>query len=136
MFYLAGPVATALFCYFPGKRLRMVGDLPAGVMRQWTRWCCHPEFAWGAEPELIRPSLQSARLSITAFSFTDDEAMTETCTRKLLAAFSNSSSLLVRLAPDDVGMNAIGHVGAFNPSGANNLWTRFEECLVTPVVSH
>ena len=134
MFYLAGPIATALFGYFPGKRLRMVGDLPAGVMRQWTRWCCHPEFAWGAEPELVRPSLQSARFSITAFSFTDDEAMTETCTRKLLAAFSNASFVLERVAPDEVGMNAIGHMGAFKPSGATTLWTRFEECLVTPSI--
>jgi predicted alpha/beta hydrolase len=132
MFYLAGPIATGLFGYFPGKRLGMVADLPAGVMRQWTRWCCHPEFAWGAEPELVRPSLQSARFPITAFSFSDDEAMTETCTRKLLAAFSNATSVIARLAPDDVGMDAIGHIGAFKPSGAIKLWKRFEERLAGP----
>jgi hypothetical protein len=33
-FRLAGPRATPLCDYFPGQRLRMVGDLPAGVMRQ------------------------------------------------------------------------------------------------------
>lgn len=132
MFFLAGPIATALFGYFPGKRLRMVSDLPAGVMRQWTRWCCHPEFAWGAEPELVRPSLLSAKFSITAFSFTDDEAMTETCARKLLAAFSNASSVLERVAPHEVGMDSIGHIGAFKTSGAINLWKRFEERLMSP----
>ncbi len=50
---LGAPVLTPLFGYFPGKALRMVGDLPAPAMRQWSRWCRHPEFAWGAEPDRV-----------------------------------------------------------------------------------
>ena len=50
---LSAPVLTPLFGYFPGKALRMVGDLPAPAMRQWSRWCRHPEFAWGAEPDQV-----------------------------------------------------------------------------------
>jgi predicted alpha/beta hydrolase len=91
MLHLAAPVLTPLLGYFPGKALRMVGDLPAPAMRQWTRWCRHPGFAWGAEPDLVMPALQSARFRIEAFSFTDDDAMTEGCTRKLLAAMPNAA---------------------------------------------
>ena len=61
LLYLAVPLLTPLFGYFPGKRLRMVGELPAAAMRQWARWCRHPEFAWGAEPDLVRASLAAAR---------------------------------------------------------------------------
>ncbi|MBC7942668.1 MAG: alpha/beta fold hydrolase, partial [Chitinophagaceae bacterium] len=86
MLHLAGPLLTPLLGYFPGRKLGMVGDLPGPAARQWMQWCRHPEFAWGAQPDLVLDSLRSARFPIRAFSFTDDDAMTEECTRKLLAA--------------------------------------------------
>lgn len=122
MLHLAAPLLTPLWGYFPGKRLRMVGDLPAQAMRQWSRWCRHPEFAWGAEPELVLPSLRSARYPIHAFSFTDDEAMTQRCTRQLLAAMPHAPSHLHIVSPRDLGLAAIGHVGAFRPTAAATLW--------------
>ena len=129
LLYVAGPLLTLLFGYFPGKRLGMVGDLPAAAMRQWSRWCRHPQFAWGAEPALVCPSLEAARFAVTAFSFTDDEAMTESCTRQLLAALKHAPSQLVRVAPQDVGMDRIGHLGAFCATGSERLWMRFAEAI-------
>ena len=129
MLHVAGPIATPLFGYFPGRRLGMVGDLPAGVMRQWSRWCRHPRFAWGAEPALVRPALDAARFPIVAFSFTDDEAMTEACTRTLLAAIPHAPSVLERVRPDEVGMSTIGHLGAFRPEAAGQLWPRLARHL-------
>jgi predicted alpha/beta hydrolase len=130
MLHLAVPLLTPLFGYFPGKRLRMVGDLPAPAMRQWSRWCRHPGFAWGAEPDLVLPSLHAATFRIEAFSFTDDDAMTENCTRKLLEAMPHASSALHVLSPSDVGLQAIGHLGAFRPGAAAALWPRFEAALL------
>ncbi len=125
MLHLAGPLLTPLFGYFPGKYIGMVGDLPAGVMRQWSRWCRHPDFAWGAEPALVRPSVESARFPIAAFSFTDDQAMTLHCTEKLLAAMPNAPSTLLRVDPVSMGLSGIGHVGAFRPANAA-LWPLLE----------
>jgi len=133
MLHLAAPLLTPLLGYFPGKALRMVGDLPGPAMRQWTRWCRHPDFAWGAEPERVQPSLQSARFRIAAFSFTDDDAMTETCTRKLLAAMPNAPSTVMVVKPDDVGLARIGHTGAFRREGAKALWPMFEQAFLKPV---
>lgn len=130
MLHLAAPLLTPLLGYFPGKSLRMVGDLPGPAMRQWTRWCRHPGFAWGAEPELVQPSLQAARFRIEAFSFTDDDAMTETCTRKLLAAMPNAPSNLTVVKPGDVSLTTIGHTGAFRRTGANALWPMFERAFL------
>jgi predicted alpha/beta hydrolase len=107
----------------------MVGDLPGPAMRQWSRWCRHPEFAWGAEPERLRPSLEAARFPIEAFSFTDDEAMTEACTRRLLLATPHAPSRIHVVAPQDVGLARIGHVGAFRPEAGRALWPRFETAL-------
>jgi predicted alpha/beta hydrolase len=133
MLHLAAPVLTPLLGYFPGKALRMVGDLPGPAMRQWTRWCRHPGFAWGAEPERVLPSLQSARFRIEAFSFTDDDAMTELCIRKLLAAMPNARSTVIVVKPGDVGLARIGHTGAFRRDGAEALWPMFEQAFLEPV---
>jgi predicted alpha/beta hydrolase len=129
MLHLAAPLLTPLFGYFPGRRLRMVGDLPGPAMRQWSAWCRHPGFAWGAEPALVLPSLLSARFPIDAFGFTDDEAMTEDCTSKLLQAMPNAPSALRILSPGELGLTAIGHLGAFRPEAAAALWPVFEAAL-------
>jgi predicted alpha/beta hydrolase len=99
-------------------------------MRQWTRWCRHPGFAWGAEPDLVQPSLESARFRIEAFSFTDDDAMTENCTRKLLTATPNAPSTLIVVKPVDVGLPRIGHTGAFRREAADALWPMLEAAIL------
>jgi predicted alpha/beta hydrolase len=129
MLHLAAPVLTPVLGYFPGKALRMVGDLPGPAVRQWTRWCRHPGFAWGAQPELILPSLQSARFRVEAYSFTDDDAMSEACTRKLMAALPNARVSIRVVAPADVGLKSIGHVGAFRTSAAEHLWPLLVDSL-------
>lgn len=129
MLHVAVPLLTPLFGYFPGKWLGMVGDLPGPAARQWARWCRHPDFAWGAEPDKVMPSLLSARFRIDAISFTDDEAMTQTCTRKLMAAFANARNTLHVIAPTDVGLTAIGHLGAFRRANSAELWPRIERLI-------
>lgn len=129
MLHLAGPVLTPLLGYFPGRALGMVGDLPGPAARQWMRWCRHPEFAWGAPPDLVVPSLLSARFNVQAFSFTDDDAMTESCTRKLLAVMPHAPATLHVVSPAEVGLKAIGHVGAFRRAAEEFLWPRIEQAL-------
>ena len=133
MLHLAVPLLAPLLGYFPGKRLGMVGDLPGPAARQWSRWCRHAEFAWGAEPAWVTPSLHSARFRIHALSFTDDEAMTEACTRKLLAAMPHAPSHVEVVAPADVGMERIGHIGAFRPEARTALWPMIESHLHAPM---
>lgn len=55
--------------------------------------------------------------------------MTEACTRQLLQAIPNAPSVLHVLSPADVGLRAIGHVGAFRPEAGPALWPLFEACL-------
>ena len=129
MLHLAVPLLTPLMGYFPGNALRMVGDLPGPAVRQWTRWCRHPQFAWGADPAQVLPSLESARFRVEAFSFTDDDAMTEVCTRKLLAALPNAKTSIHVVSPSDVGLQAIGHVGAFRSGARERLWPLMADCV-------
>ena len=89
----------------------------------------------GAEPQQVLPSLQSARFRIEAFSFTDDDAMTENCTRKLLEAMPHAKSRLHVIQPAAVGLPAIGHVGAFRREASQALWPLLERAMVRPAAT-
>ncbi len=119
--FVAAPIATPLFGYFPGKALRMVGDLPRNVLRQWKRWCMDPEYAVG-DGEHVRALFASVTTPITAFSFTDDEMMSEANTASIHSFFTSAPRTMRRLAPDEVGVPRIGHFGFFKEAMRQPLW--------------
>ena len=38
MWRVIAPLAMRAAGYYPGRRLRLLGDVPSGAMRQWSRW--------------------------------------------------------------------------------------------------
>ncbi len=118
------PLATWIYGYFPGARLRKVGDLPRGVILQWRRWCMHPRYHVGAEGETLRRQFAQARFPVVALSMTDDELMTERGTRVLIDCYENAPRELHRIAPQDGGALRIGHFGFFRPQFEATLWAR------------
>jgi predicted alpha/beta hydrolase len=129
LFYVAMPLLTPLLGYFPGRRLKMIGNLPAGVVWQFRRWCRHPEFAWGAESEKVKPSLDSAKFPIHAIGFSDDETMTTAGIRKLLTVMPHAPHLLESITPEQMGVARIGHTGAFRVAMQHKLWPHIENRL-------
>ena len=122
--YALVPVATRLFGYFPGKRLRKVGDLPRGVILQWRRWCLDPRYHVGAEGERLRSQFEQVRFPVVALSMTDDELMTERGTRVLVDCYANAPRRIERIAPADVKADRIGHFGFFRDQFQSSLWAR------------
>jgi predicted alpha/beta hydrolase len=122
-FFLA-PLATRLFGYFPGRKLRIVGDLPAGVMMQWRRWCLSPRYSVSAEGEAARQRYANARFPVHALSITDDELMTLRGTHSLIDLYENSPRHVQRVAPGDVGVKRLGHFGPFRNEHEHKLWPR------------
>jgi predicted alpha/beta hydrolase len=118
------PVATALFGYFPGKRLGKVGDLPRGVVLQWRRWCMDPRYVIGAEGEAVRAQYAQLRCPVVALSITDDELMTERGTHVLIDSYANASRRVERIAPADLRVKRIGHFGFFRDQFQSSLWAR------------
>lgn len=122
LWYGIAPASMALFGYFPGKRLKMVGDLPKGVMEQWRRWCLHPEYAVGVEGELARRLYEEVTTPIVSFSFTDDDFMSARNTESLHGFYSGAPRTMKRFAPADLGERSVGHFGFFRPEVAESLW--------------
>jgi predicted alpha/beta hydrolase len=127
------PLATWSCGYFPGARLKKVGDLPRGVILQWRRWCLNPRYHVGHEGEALRRQFAAARFPIVALSMTDDELMTERGTRVLIDCYENAPRELQRVAPADVNARRIGHFGFFRPEFESTLWTRVRDLLLQRV---
>ena len=122
LWYVIAPLAVRVFGYFPGRRLRKVGDLPRGVMEQWRRWCLNREYAVGAEGGRVRALYASLDLPIVSLSFTDDEYMSARNTESIHGFFVNAPRTMIRIAPRDIGAARIGHFGFFRPAFEDSLW--------------
>jgi predicted alpha/beta hydrolase len=122
LWWVAAPLLTPVFGYFPGRRLGMVGDLPEGVIRQWRRWCLSPDYVASAEGASAREQFDAVRTPIVSLSFTDDEMMSARSITSLHALYTNAPMRLDRIAPGEVGLRRIGHFGFFRAAHARPLW--------------
>lgn len=116
------PLATRIWGYFPGRKLRKVGDLPRGVILQWRKWCLNPRYSVGAEGELAEQSYARVRFPVLALSMTDDELMTLAGTRSLVSFYRAAPTAVERIAPADVQARRIGHFGFFREQFSQSLW--------------
>ncbi|MGL5850255.1 MAG: alpha/beta hydrolase family protein, partial [Phycicoccus sp.] len=108
------PVSTRLAGYYPGDRLRLIGDLPTGVIRQWGRWCLHEEYI-GADVPSFSHRTASVTLPITAISFADDELLSEASMATLERWYSGASLAALRMTPADLDVDRVGHHGFLRP---------------------
>jgi predicted alpha/beta hydrolase len=122
LWYFIAPATVPVWGYFPGKRLNMVGDLPAKVMRQWRNWCLHPEYAVGHEGQTMRDAYAQVRVPITSLAFTDDEMMSVQNVASLHGFYRNAPLTMLRVSPQDVGEKQIGHLGWFREKYRYSLW--------------
>lgn len=118
------PLATRLFGYFPGRRLGKVGDLPAGVILQWRRWCLDPRYSVGAEGPAAEQSYARVRYPVLALSVQDDEMMTLRGTQSLIGFYANAPRRIEVVQPAEALARRIGHFGWFRESFRATLWPR------------
>jgi predicted alpha/beta hydrolase len=123
------PLAVKLCGYFPGRKLRKVGDLPAGVIMQWRKWCLNPRYSVGAEGDGVRRRYASVKFPVLALSVDDDELMTLRGTNSLVSMYENAPREVRRIAPADLSVKRLGHFGPFRKEHETLLWPRLEQWL-------
>lgn len=116
------PLLTAVAGYFPGERIGAVGDLPAGVIRQWRRWCLHPDYLIGVEGAPIQRAFNAVKTPLVSLSFSDDEMMSARNTESLHGFYRSAPKTMHRIAPKEIGVDRIGHFGFFRKHFQSNLW--------------
>lgn len=130
LWYVVVPLALPLFGYFPGRKLRKVGDLPRGVMTQWRRWCLDPGYMMGEGGQALRAHYAALRTPMLSLAFTDDEFMSRRNTESLHGFYAGASPELRRIAPKDVGARRIGHFGFFRKHFEASLWPQVPAWLI------
>lgn len=127
--HVIAPVVTAICGCMPGKRWGLVGNLPAGVIWQWRRWCMHPRYAIGVEGQLLYDAYASARYPLHAISVEDDEMMSWRSTMSLMGWYRNTPQTMERVRMQDVPQRTVGHFGFFRSEMATYLWPRALQVL-------
>ncbi|HYD79254.1 MAG TPA: alpha/beta fold hydrolase [Paucimonas sp.] len=120
--YFAVPVYTRLFGYFPGKKVRKVGNLPKGVIFQWAQWCKSPHYVVDAAGSPIRDGFDKLRIPILSMSFTDDEMLSKRNIDSLHDFYRNAAVERRYIGPQDAGGKRIGHFGFFRTQFRDTLW--------------
>lgn len=128
--HLVMPMITALWRYFPGKKLGWLEDTPAGIVRNWVGMGPDFEKAFrndqrvggGRDGEALKARLAQVTAPILAISFEDDPFGTKIAIERLLRYFTRSEKLRRRISPADIGESAIGHFGFFQKRFGARLW--------------
>lgn len=121
LWWVLAPVATALAGYFPGKRLGVVGDLPAAAMMQWRRWCLHPAYL-AQEGAHVRAQYARVNTPITAVVLDDDELITPAGIQALYQLYPSAQVRYEHPQAQAHGLHRIGHFGLFQEKAASSLW--------------
>lgn len=124
---VAMPMLGRAFGYVPGWA-GLGEDLPAGVARQWARWCLSPNYFLSERPEL-RARLAAYTGRVLALGFSDDDFAPAGNVRWLAEQLTRAQVEQRQLHPREVDLPAIGHFGAFRATAALTLWPRLVEWL-------
>lgn len=106
------PAAIRVAGYYPGRRLRMLGDVPPNVIRQWSRWCLTPEY-YGVDVPNLAARVAELEAPISTLSFTDDELLSVMSHEALEELYAAAPVEAHRVSPADLGLERIGHHGFF-----------------------
>lgn len=121
--HIAMPALTALYGYFPGRRLGWLEDLPAGVAYEWS--FRGPRFENShplAERSQVLDRMAAIRAPILAIAISDDPLGTVPAIRRTLRYYLGADRTAIMLHPSDYGRDAIGHFNLFHDSHATGFW--------------
>ncbi len=125
---LLGAPLTRLVGYLPGKT--MLGlDLPKGVFLQWTRWVMNKRYLLGDPTVEALSNFPNYQGALRALCFADDAWAPRAAVELLCSAFTSTNPEIVSIAPADVGVRKIGHMGFFRSDHRATLWSAAAEWL-------
>lgn len=119
-FKVLGPLSSRLLGYVAAKRLGIMEDLPAGLVREWGRWCSKPDFFFDPLFARDKPHLalyQTLEFPVHVLTADDDEISTEFNTHSLWKHIRTQHPVeFVRYKAADAPGGCIRHFGYFRRS--------------------
>ena len=117
-----GPVTAKLFGYFPGKRLGVSENVPAKIMRQWSRWTSMPNYFFDdlevdAARRFARPTMP-----LLAIGIDDDQWAPPEAIDLMTSHFTGCAVTRIQLGSNESQGTPVGHMGYFRSRHADTLW--------------
>jgi predicted alpha/beta hydrolase len=131
-----GPLLCALFGYMPGRRIGLGEDLPASVMRQWSRWTSLPRYFFDDPWMEAEARMARQRLPLLVLGLADDPWANPDAIGMLVGPLVNAGVERRQIAPQDAGVPAIGHMGFFRKRCATVLWPQIGSWLLAHCDAH
>ncbi len=116
-----------LFGYFPGRKLKVMCDLPKGVVHEWANWCNNPEGLFGLYPD---SNFRKIRIPILALSFSNDWQTPEKAVGELLRHYTEASITWYHLSPEENGLEKTAYPCFFYKQHEATLWKKMAEWLL------
>ena len=135
---LLAPVLCNLLGYMPGRRIGLGEDLPRTVMLQWSRWTTLPGYFLDDPAMEARQRMARVQVPLLVLGFDDDPWANPRAIGILVQPLVNARVERRQVAPRDVGLPAIGHMGFFRRQCAHTLWPQVADWLLAhcPVKEH
>lgn len=123
------PALTRIIGYFPGRRLGLGDDIPAGVALQWASRRSSDLRPVGTSPSAERTRRlldRCAALNLPALviRMSDDAFATDAGLQRFLAYYPGLSRQHMVFSPSDAGVRDIGHFGFFSRRAGPALWPK------------
>jgi predicted alpha/beta hydrolase len=122
LWFVAMPLFTRLFGYFPGRRLRKIGDLSKPMALTWSRWCRHPDYYVDERGKKLPNRFGVPSFPLVAWSFDDDDYIPKPACDQLHALFVSAGTQRKHFRPTDLGTSRIGHFGFYKLGGQSQAW--------------
>ena len=127
--HVLGPLSLRRHCFVARGSGWSGAPLPRGVFETWKRWCAKPGYYRGELAERLRPhSFDELDAPIRSWVFPGDPIATPKTAAAILDCYPAAPHEIVVRRPDEVGVERIGHEGAFR-RGCERLWDEWFDWL-------
>jgi predicted alpha/beta hydrolase len=122
MWLLYGPLMLALKGYVPQGGPWSGRALPAGVFRQWRKWCLSPAPFPDLDARLGSSRFHEVCTPLLSLDFTDDPIATTAAVQALLRSYRAARIEQRWVSPAEAGVRSLGHHGFFAERHRNSIW--------------
>ncbi len=124
LWHIVFPLITKLYGYFPGKSLRMLEDIPKGVIDQWHNRRNQTNMKTQMEANGMHFFYNDCKAKLLTLGIEDDPIGTEKAINRIHNLFEKSDKSLEIIRLSSVPTTKIGHFGFFSRKCKNPLWVK------------
>ncbi len=124
LWHIVFPLVTNIYGYFPGKKLKLLEDIPKDVIKQWNSRKKNPDMVNQLEKQGHKLFYNQYKGKLLTLAIEDDVIGTKKALKRVYTLFTSANKEIKYIKPQDVGVSKIGHFGFFSRKYETTLWKK------------